>query len=70
MPRPHEPFADALRTAREIVRERVGAVAKAAMQADPHAYDEACDALAVRIAQALVDAHEAATVRYRDIEAA
>ena len=59
MPRPYEPFADALRTAREIVRERAGAVGEAAVQADPCAYDDACDALAGRIAQAIVDAGEA-----------
>ncbi|AIQ88772.1 MULTISPECIES: hypothetical protein [Methylobacterium] len=70
MPRPFEPFADALRTARDIVRERAGAVAQAAVQADPHAYDEACNALAVRIAQAIVDAGEAATAHGRDHEAA
>jgi hypothetical protein len=61
MPRPFEPFADALRTAREIVRERGGGLAEAALQADPRAYDEACNALAVRIAQAIVDAGESAT---------
>jgi hypothetical protein len=63
MPRPFEPFADALRTAREIVRERGGALAAAAGQSDHRAYDEACDALVVRIAQAIVDASEAATSR-------
>jgi hypothetical protein len=59
MPRPFEPFADALRTAREIVRETGGGLAEAAVQADPRAYDEACNALVVRIAQAIVDAGEA-----------
>ncbi|MCJ2137191.1 hypothetical protein MKK69_24635 [Methylobacterium sp. J-026] len=63
MPRPFEPFADALRTAREIVRDRVGAVAEAAVQADPRAYDAACDALVVRIAQAIVDAGEEAAAQ-------
>jgi hypothetical protein len=70
MPRPFEPFADALRTARDIVRERGGAIAQAAVQADPCAYDEACNALVVRIAQAIVDAGEAATAQGRDHEAA
>lgn len=70
MPRPLEPFADALRTARDIVRERAGAIAQAAVQADPCAYDQACDALVVRIAQAIVDAGEAATALGRDHEAA
>jgi hypothetical protein len=72
MPRPYEPLADALRTAREIVRERAGAVAEAAVQADPRAYDEACYALVVRIAQAIVDEGEATTARYgnRNDEAA
>jgi hypothetical protein len=72
MPRPFEPFADALRTARDIVRERGGAVAQAAVQADSRAYDEACNALVVRIAQAIVDAGEAATThrQSRDHEAA
>ena len=68
MPRPYEPYADALRIAREIARERVGDVAEAAVQANPRAYDEACNALVVRIAQAIVDAAEAA--RHRSIEAA
>jgi hypothetical protein len=62
MPRPFEPFADALRTAREIVRDRGGTLAEAAVQADPRAYDEACNALVVRIAQAIVDAGEAAAM--------
>ncbi|SFM29187.1 hypothetical protein [Methylobacterium pseudosasicola] len=72
MPRPYEPFADALRIAREIVRDRAGAVARAAIQADPHAYDEACNALAVRIAEALVDEGEAVASRFagRDDRAA
>ncbi|MEE7447186.1 hypothetical protein MRF4_04805 [Methylobacterium radiotolerans] len=59
MPRPFEPFADALRTARDIVREQAGAIVEAAVRADPHAYDEACNVLVVRIAQAIVDAGEA-----------
>ncbi|MDP4003988.1 hypothetical protein [Methylobacterium sp. NEAU K] len=72
MPRPYEPFADALRIAREIVRERAGAVARAAVQGDHHGYDEACHALVVRIAQAIVDEGEASAMRpgRRDIEAA
>ncbi|MEG9529452.1 MAG: hypothetical protein MIL41_27385 [Hyphomicrobiales bacterium] len=72
MPRPFEPYADALRTARDIVRERGVAVAEAAVQADPRAYDEACNALVLQIAQAIVDAGEAATMhgRGRDHEAA
>ena len=70
MPRPFEPFADALRTAREIVRDRGGTLAEAAVRADPRAYDEACNALVVRIAQAIVDAGEAATTHGRDHEAA
>ncbi|KQS81854.1 MULTISPECIES: hypothetical protein [Methylobacterium] len=59
MPRPFEPYADALRTAREIVREQAGTVVEAAVRADSHAYDEACHVLVVRIAQAIVDAGEA-----------
>ncbi|MGH1590974.1 hypothetical protein ACRBEV_24680 [Methylobacterium phyllosphaerae] len=59
MPRPFEPYADALRTAREIVREQAGAIVEAAVRADSQAYDEACNVLVVRIAQALVDAREA-----------
>ncbi len=59
MPRPFEPYADALRTAREIVREQAGAIVEAAVGADSQAYDEACNVLVVRIAQALVDAREA-----------
>ncbi|MGH1572876.1 hypothetical protein ACRAWG_22110 [Methylobacterium sp. P31] len=72
MPRPHEPFADALRTARVIVRERVGDVVEAAVKADSLAYEEACNALVVRIAQALVDEGEAAAGHRprRDSEAA
>ena len=64
MPRPYEPYADALRIAREIVRDRVGAVTRAAVQADPHAYDEACNALTLRIAEALVEEGEAVANRY------
>ena len=47
-------------------------MAQAAVQADSRAYDEACNALVVRIAQAIVDAGEAATSRIagRDHEAA
>ncbi|WP_457106071.1 hypothetical protein [Methylobacterium sp. P5_C11] len=59
MPRPFEPYADALRTAREIVREQAGAIVEAAVRAESQAYDEACNVLVVRIAQALVDAREA-----------
>ena len=59
MPRPFEPYADALRTAREIVRERAGAVVEAAVRADSQAFDEACNVLVVRIAEAIVDAGEA-----------
>ncbi|MCJ2049038.1 MULTISPECIES: hypothetical protein [unclassified Methylobacterium] len=70
MPRPFEPYADALRTAREIVREQAGAVAEAAVQANAHAYDEACNGLVVRIAQAIVDAGEVAVGYRRDHEAA
>ena len=72
MPRPYEPYADALRIAREIVRDRVGAVTRAAVKADPHAYEDACNALALRIAEALVEEGEAVVNRYagRDIEAA
>jgi hypothetical protein len=42
------------------------------VQADSRAYDEACNALVVRIAQAIVDAGEAATThrQSRDHEAA
>ncbi|KAA0124013.1 hypothetical protein CIW48_10725 [Methylobacterium sp. P1-11] len=61
MPRPFEPYADALRTAREIVREQAGAIVEAAVRADSQAYDEACNVLVVRIAQAIVDAGEAGT---------
>ncbi|MCJ2021128.1 hypothetical protein MKK84_27540 [Methylobacterium sp. E-065] len=68
MPRPYEPYADALRLARQIARDRVGDIAEAAVRADPHAYDEACHALVACIAQAIMDASEAA--RHRDIEAA
>ena len=50
MPRPFEPYAAALRTAREIVRERAGAVVEAAVRADSQAFDEACNVLVVRIA--------------------
>ena len=64
MPRPNEPFADALRTARELVRERVGDIAEAAVQADPCRYDEACNVLVVRIAQAIVDAVETGTAHH------
>lgn len=70
MPRPFEPYADALRTAREIVREQAGAVVEAAVQANAHAYDEACNVLVVRIAQAIVDAGEVAVGYHRDHEAA
>jgi hypothetical protein len=68
MPRPHEPYADALRVARQITRDHVGDIAEAAVKADPQAYDEACNALVVRIAQAVIDAAEAA--RHHDSEAA
>ena len=64
MPRPYEPFADALRIAREIVCDRVGAVTRAAIQGDSRAYDEACNALALRIAEALVEEGEAVANRY------
>ena len=45
-------------------RTFASAVTRAAVQADPHAYDEACDALALRIAEALVDEGEAVASRY------
>jgi hypothetical protein len=70
MPRPFEPYADALRTAREIVRAQAGTLVEAAVQANSHAYDEACNTLVVRIAQAIVDAGEAAAGSRRDHEAA
>lgn len=70
MPRPFEPYADALRTAREIVREQAGAIVESAVQANAQAYDEACNGLVVRIAQAIVDAGEVAAGYRRDHEAA
>ncbi|MCJ2090153.1 hypothetical protein MKK88_29835 [Methylobacterium sp. E-005] len=70
MPRPFEPYADALRTAREIVREQVGTIVESAVQANAQAYDEACNVLVVRIAQAIVDAGESAALYRRDHEAA
>ena len=70
MPRPFEPYADALRTAREIVREQVGTIVESAVQKNSQAYDEACNVLVVRIAQAIVDAGEVAVGYRRDHEAA
>jgi len=70
MPRPFEPYADALRTAREIVREQAGTLVEAAVQKNSQAYDEACNVLVVRIAQAIVDAGEVASGYRRDHEAA
>ena len=60
MPRPHEPFADALRTAREIAGTEADALVRAAAQPDGDAYAEARQALILRIAQAIIDAEETA----------
>ena len=53
MTRAHEPFADAIRTARTIVEAQGRALAQAESDA---AFDRAYDALVLRIAQAIEEA--------------
>ncbi|GJD50285.1 hypothetical protein OPKNFCMD_3024 [Methylobacterium crusticola] len=60
MPRPHEPHADAIRTARTIVAHEGARLAEAARGAAEQAIEDARHDLIVRIAQAIVDAEEAA----------
>jgi uncharacterized protein YhjY with autotransporter beta-barrel domain len=60
MSRPHEPHADALRIARQIVDEAGSRLAKAVQQDEPQAIADACHNLTVSIAQAIVDADRAA----------
>ena len=55
MARPHEPFADAIRTARAIVETEGRAMADAARGPD---FERAYDALVLRIAQAIQEAEE------------
>jgi hypothetical protein len=61
MPRPHEPHADAIRTAREIVDDEGSTFAAAARSGDQAAIDAARQDLVARIAQAIVDAEQAAS---------
>ena len=66
MTRPHEPFADAIRTARAIVEREGRALAEAKSDA---AFDHAWDVLVQRIAEAIAEAEEAgraAVAPYRD----
>ncbi|MBY0295902.1 MAG: hypothetical protein K2X71_07685 [Methylobacterium sp.] len=60
MPRPREPFADAIRIARAIVALEGAALARAR---DPAAVEAAAQALACRIAEALLAAEGEATAR-------
>lgn len=62
MTRPHEPFADAIRTARAIVELEGRALTDAGYGP---AFDRAYDLLVLKIAQAIVDAEEAARESYR-----
>lgn len=66
MPRPHEPHADAIRTARRILDEAGGRLVQAIREAQPEAIADACQDLVIRIAQAIVDADRAATAAARD----
>ncbi|MFE1599784.1 hypothetical protein [Methylobacterium sp. ID0610] len=56
MPRPHEPHADAIRTARRIVEEAGTRLVQTVRDGDAQAVSDACHDLVVRIAQAIVDA--------------
>lgn len=61
MPRPHEPFADAIRLARDIVDREGRALAKAwdgATANDDERIDGAKEALVRRIAEAIADAEQ------------
>jgi hypothetical protein len=60
MARPHEPHADALRIAHQIVDEAGARLAQAVREADAPAIADARHDLAVRIAQAIADAEHAA----------
>ncbi|GJE03323.1 hypothetical protein [Methylobacterium isbiliense] len=60
MARPHDPHADALRAARRIVEDAGMRLVQAAHHNDPTAIADACHNLVVSIAQAIVDAEQAA----------
>ena len=60
MARPHDPHADALRAARQIVDDAGMRLVQAAHRNEPQAIADACHNLVVRIAQAIVDAERGA----------
>ncbi|GJE00416.1 hypothetical protein [Methylobacterium isbiliense] len=63
MPRARQPFADAIRVARAIVALEGAALARAARARDPAAVEAAAQALACRIADALLEAEREAEAR-------
>jgi hypothetical protein len=65
MARPHDPHADALRAARQIVDDAGTRLVQAAHLNEPKAIADACHNLVVRIAQAIVDAEHSAAEQGR-----
>ena len=68
MARPHDPHADALRIARQIVDDAGMSLVQAAHHNEPKAIADACHNLVVRIAQAIVDAEHGAAEQGRERE--